>query len=103
MSSHAYAQTYPEKPVRVIVPFAPGGGSDLTARPISQKLTEVLGQQFVVDNRGGAAGVIGMEMTAKASPDGYTLMMMSASFAATPTTQKLAFDPLGLMNPGKVL
>ena len=90
----AAAQPYPSKPVRVIVPFAPGGGSDLTARPISQKLSEALGQQFVVDNRGGAAGVIGMEMTAKASPDGYTLMMMSGSFAATPATQKLPFDPL---------
>ena len=90
----AFAQQYPVKPVRVIVPFAPGGGSDLTARPIAQRLTEALGQQFVVDNRGGAAGVIGMEMTAKANPDGYTLMVMSGSFAATPATQKLAFDPL---------
>ena len=88
------AQTYPSKPVRVIVPFAPGGGSDLTARPISQKLSEALGQQFVVDNRGGAAGVIGMELTARANPDGYTLMAMSGSFAATPATQKLSFDPL---------
>ncbi len=88
------AQQYPSKPVRVIVPFAPGGGSDLTARPISQKLSEALGQQFVVDNRGGAAGVIGMEMTAKANPDGYTLMVMSGSFAATPATQKLSFNPL---------
>jgi len=90
----AGAQPYPAKPVRVIVPFAPGGGSDLTARPIAQRLTEALGQQFVVDNRGGAAGVIGMELTARATPDGYTVMIMSGSFAATPATQKLAFDPL---------
>ncbi len=90
----AVAQPYPSKPVRVIVPFAPGGGSDLTARPISQKLSEALGQQFVVDNRGGAAGVIGMELTARATPDGYTIMVMSGSFAATPATQKLSFDPL---------
>ncbi len=88
------AQTYPSKPVRVIVPFAPGGGSDLTARPIAQKLTEALGQQFVVDNRGGAAGIIGMELTARANPDGYTIMVMSGSFSATPATQKLTFDPL---------
>src|SRR5687768_8532248 len=88
------AQNYPTKPVRVIVPFAPGGGSDLTARPVAQKLSEALGQQFVVDNRGGAAGIIGMELTAKANPDGYTLMVMSGSFAATPATQKLPFDPL---------
>jgi len=93
-ASSAIAQQYPTKPVRVIVPFAPGGGSDLTARPISQKLSEALGQQFVVDNRGGAAGIIGMELTAKANPDGYTLMVMSGSFAATPATQKLSFDPL---------
>ena len=93
------AQSYPSKPVRVIVPFAPGGGSDLTARPISQRLTEALGQQFVVDNRGGAAGLIGMELTAKANPDGYTIMMMSGSFSATPATQKLSFDPLKQIVP----
>ena len=93
-ASGAIAQQYPNKSVRVIVPFAPGGGSDLTARPISQKLSEALGQQFVVDNRGGAAGIIGMELTARASPDGYTLMVMSGSFAATPAVQKLSFDPL---------
>ena len=79
----AYGQQYPTKPVRVIVPFAPGGGSDITARQFSQKLSEDLGQQFIVDNRGGAGGLIGMEMTAKAPPDGYTIMMMSASFSAT--------------------
>jgi len=62
----AQAQTYPGKPVRVIVPFAPGGGSDITARQVSSKLAEALGQQFIVDNRGGAAGLIGMELTAKA-------------------------------------
>jgi tripartite-type tricarboxylate transporter receptor subunit TctC len=93
-SKPSVAQSYPSKPVRVIVPFAPGGGSDLTARPVSQRLSEALGQQFVVDNRGGAAGVIGMELTAKANPDGYTIMMMSGSFSATPATQKLSFDPL---------
>lgn len=98
-TTSAFAQSYPSKPVRVIVPFAPGGGSDLTARPISQKLSEALGQQFVVDNRGGAAGVIGMELTARATPDGYTLMVMSGSFAATPATQKLPFDPLNEIVP----
>jgi tripartite-type tricarboxylate transporter receptor subunit TctC len=90
----AYAQQYPSKPVRVVVPFAPGGGSDITARQFSQKLTEALGQQFVVDNRGGAGGIIGMEMVAKAIPDGYTLMMMSGSFSATAATHKPAFDPI---------
>ena len=94
MAHGVMAQQYPTRPVRVIVPFAPGGGSDLIARPVSQKLSEALGQQFLIDNRGGAAGVIGMELTARANPSGYTIMMMSASFAATPAAQKLTFDPL---------
>jgi tripartite-type tricarboxylate transporter receptor subunit TctC len=90
----AQSQQYPSKPVRVIVPFAPGGGSDITARVFSHKLSELLGQQFVVDNRGGAGGLIGMELTARAPADGYAIMMMSASFAATSAMQKPAFDPI---------
>jgi tripartite-type tricarboxylate transporter receptor subunit TctC len=90
----AQGQQYPAKPVRVIVPFAPGGGSDITARQFSQKLTEFLGQQFVVDNRGGAGGLIGMELTARAPADGYVIMMMSASFSATSALNKPAFDPI---------
>ncbi len=90
----APAQAYPTKVVRVIVPFAPGGGSDITARQVSAKLTEMLKQQFVVDNRGGAAGIIGMEMVAKAPADGYTIMMMSGSFSATSATHRPAFDPV---------
>jgi tripartite-type tricarboxylate transporter receptor subunit TctC len=89
-----HGQQYPTKPVRVIVPFAPGGGSDITARQFSHKLSEYLGQQFVVDNRGGAGGLIGMELTAKAPADGYAIMMMSASFAATSALHKPAFDPI---------
>ena len=89
-----HAQQWPTKPVRVIVPFAPGGGSDITARQFSQKLSEAFGQQFIVDNRGGAGGLIGMEVTAKAVPDGYTIMMMSASFPATAALNKPAFDPI---------
>ena len=95
----AYAQQYPVKPVRVIVPFAPGGGSDISARRFSAKLTTVLGQQFIVDNRGGAAGLIGMELTAKSPPDGYTVMIMSGSFSATSATQKPAFDPIHTIVP----
>ncbi len=94
MTSVAHSQQYPSKVVRVIVPFAPGGGSDITARQFSHKLTESLGQQFVVDNRGGAGGLIGMEATTRATPDGYTIMMMSASFSATSAVQKPAFDPI---------
>ena len=99
VASIASAQTWPAKPVRVIVPFAPGGGADLTARPVSQKLAESLGQQFVVDNRGGAGGAIGMELTAKAPPDGYTIMSVSGSFSATAATHKLSYDPLDALVP----
>jgi len=95
----SHGQQYPVKPVRVIVPFAPGGGSDITARQFSQKLSEGLGQQFLVDNRGGAGGLIGMELTAKAPPDGYTIMMMSASFSATSALNKPAFDPINTIVP----
>jgi tripartite-type tricarboxylate transporter receptor subunit TctC len=95
----AHGQQYPVKPVRVIVPFAPGGGSDITARVFSNKLSEYLGQQFVVDNRGGAAGLIGMELTARAPADGYVIMMMSASFSATSAVQKPAFDPINAIGP----
>ena len=95
----AHSQQYPNKVVRVIVPFAPGGGSDITARAFSQKLSEFLGQQFIVDNRGGAGGLIGMELTAKAPPDGYTIMMMSGSFSATSAMRKPAFDPINSIVP----
>jgi tripartite-type tricarboxylate transporter receptor subunit TctC len=95
----AFGQEYPAKVVRVIVPFAPGGGSDITARQISLKLSEHFKRQFVVDNRGGASGLIGMELTVKSPPDGYTIMVMSGSFAATPATHKPAFDPINNIVP----
>jgi tripartite-type tricarboxylate transporter receptor subunit TctC len=94
MTAPAHSQQYPSKIVRVIVPFAPGGGSDITARQFSQKLSEAFGQQFIVDNRGGAGGLIGMELAAKAPPDGYTIMMMSGSFSATSALNKPSFDPI---------
>ena len=94
LAGSSFAQAYPSKPVRVIVPFAPGGGSDITARQVAQKLSEQFKRQFLVDNRGGASGLIGMELTVKAPPDGYTIMVMSGSFAATPATHKPAFDPI---------
>lgn len=77
MAQAASAQTYPVKPVRLIVPFAAGGGTDLVARTLAQRLTESLGHTFVVENRGGAGGVIGAEIVAKSPPDGYTLVMGS--------------------------
>jgi len=75
----AHAQTYPAKPVRIIVPFAPGGATDIVTRIVAQKLNEMWGQTIVVDNRGGAGGNIGAEVAAKAPPDGYTLFMPSGS------------------------
>lgn len=74
-----HAQTYPTRPVRIIVPFAPGGATDIVTRIVSQHLTEVWGQTIVVDNRAGAAGNIGAELAARATPDGYTLFMPSGS------------------------
>jgi tripartite-type tricarboxylate transporter receptor subunit TctC len=99
VSMCAWGQEYPAKVVRVIVPFAPGGGSDITARQVAHKFTEQFRQQFVVDNRGGASGLIGMELTVKAPPDGYTIMVMSGSFSATPATHKPAFDPINNIIP----
>lgn len=81
----AQAQTYPNKPVRIIVPFAAGGPTDAMARILAQKLTESMGQPFVVENRAGAGGNIGIGMGAKAAPDGYTLTMVSSSFVVNPS------------------
>ena len=76
------ADAYPTKPVRIVVPFAPGGGVDLTARILAQKLTERVGQSFIVDNRTGASGIIGVEYVAKSAPDGYTLLVGSQTTQA---------------------
>src|SRR2546423_4658283 len=78
------AQTYPDRPVRLIVAFAPGGGTDVAARTITPKLSELLGRQIVVDNRPGAASTLGTELVAKASPDGYTLLMSDTTSASWP-------------------
>jgi tripartite-type tricarboxylate transporter receptor subunit TctC len=90
----AQAQTYPSRPVRFIVPFPPGGVADVTARLMGQKLTEALGQQAVIENRPGASGVLGADTAAKATPDGYTLLLTTGDFITTPTLMpKMAFDP----------
>lgn len=89
----AQAAEYPARPVRVIVPFVAGGGTDLLARFVSQRLTEVLGQQFVVDNRGGAGSVLGTQILSKSTPDGYTLGVMDTAFAINPgLVDKLPYD-----------
>src|SRR5687767_10115412 len=91
----AGAQTYPVKPVRVIIPWPPGGSNDIVGRIVAQKLSELAGQQFVVDNRGGASGIIGSEAVAKSQPDGYTIMVHSATHVANPHLfQKVPFDVL---------
>jgi tripartite-type tricarboxylate transporter receptor subunit TctC len=98
------AQQFPTKPIRMIVPFAPGGNTDIIARAFTQKMGEILGQQVIVDNRGGAGGAIGTEAAARATPDGYTLIMVSAAHTINPAmVRKLNYDsvkdftPLGII------
>ena len=91
----AWSQPYPSKPVRVVVVFPPGGGTDVTARFVFQKMSEQLNQQFVIDNRAGAAGMIGAEIVAKSPPDGYTVMVYSQTLIANAHLyRKMAYDAL---------
>ena len=96
----AHAQSYPSKPVRIIVPFPPGGGSDYIARLIAPPLTKVFGQQFIIENRGGAGSTLGTELALKAPADGYTLLLISGSFTTSPSLYKqLRYDALNDMVP----
>ena len=89
----AQAQNYPTRPVHIIVPFVPAGPTDINARMVAQKLTEAWGVSFVVENRGGAGGVIGTELAAKAPADGYTLVVVSGSHTINPSLyKKIAYD-----------
>jgi len=102
VSQHAAAQSgsYPVRPVRIVVPAAPGGGTDYTSRTIAQRLTETLGQSVIVDNRPGAAGNIGVEIAAKSNPDGYTLVMPITSFPINPHLyKKMPFDTVKDLAP----
>lgn len=95
LAAPAIHAEYPEKPVRVIVVFPPGGSNDVVARIVFQKMSEMLGQQFVIDNRGGAAGAIGSEVVANSPADGYTIMVQSATHVANPHLyKKLPYDAL---------
>jgi tripartite-type tricarboxylate transporter receptor subunit TctC len=99
VSTAALAQQYPAKPVRIVVPFAPGGGSDFTGRLIASKLTERMGTSFIVENRPGAGGNLGASEVVKAAPDGYTLLLISASYTVNPSVYKLSFDPVNDITP----
>lgn len=89
------ADSYPSKPVRLIIPFPPGGGNDIIGRLIATQLTEKLGKQVVVENRGGAGGIVGTEAAAHSQPDGYTLLMISPTYTVTTSTHgKLPYDPV---------
>lgn len=95
VTATATAQDYPTRPIRVIVPFAPGGGLDITARLVGQKLTEQWGQNVVIDTRPGAATILGTEIAAKAPPDGHTVLMITTTFAINPGLYpKLPYDPV---------
>src|SRR5690606_6779384 len=91
----AHGQDYPSKPVRIVVPFAPGGGTDVIARHLAAGLSEATAQQFIVDNRAGANGIIGTEIVSRAAPDGYTLLLVSSPHSISPSLRaKLPYDTL---------
>src|SRR5438045_589436 len=93
ISSAAFSQQYPTKPVKIIVPFPPGGVTDLAGRLIAQKLSEKLGQQFYIENIGGAGGNLGMAQVARAPGDGYTILLSSSSITVNPSLYaKMPFD-----------
>lgn len=98
-SPHAAAQKYPTKPMRLIAPFPPGGGTDILSRLLAVPLTEVFGQPVVVDNRPGAGGATGAEIVARAEPDGYTFITVSSSYAATSAYGKPSYDPINGIQP----
>ncbi len=98
---NAAAQHYPTRPIRLVVPFAPGGNIDITARAMAPGLSEVLGQTIVVDNRGGAGGIIGTDLVAKSTPDGYTLVLASSGTVTVAPSlySKMPYDPVKDLTP----
>jgi tripartite-type tricarboxylate transporter receptor subunit TctC len=97
--SPALAQSYPTKPIRIVVPFAPGGGSDFIARFMAQRLTVGLGQQVIVENKPGAGGMLGIEQGVKSPADGYTLTLIASSYTVNPSIYKFTFDPVNDITP----
>lgn len=97
------AQNYPTRPIRIVVPYPPGGAADNTARVLQPRLIEALGQQIVLDNRSGASGIIGADIVAKSAPDGYTLLHDASAFTVNPALRKLPFDPLKDLVPVAML
>ena len=99
-AEYACAQSYPVRPIKLVVASSPGGGSDILGRLIAQKLTELLGQQMVVENRAGASGIIGVDLVAKSPPDGYTLILTQTSLAINPSMiKKMPYDALRDLAP----
>src|SRR6478609_439559 len=93
------AQNYPAKPVHIIVPFAPGGGSDFIGRFIAQRLSDSFGKQVIVENKPGAGGMLGVEQGVSSAPDGYTLVLIASSYTVNPAIYKLKFDPVADITP----
>src|SRR6185503_18102985 len=92
LAGAAPAQEWPSKPIRFIVPYPPGGGTDVIARIVQQRLSEALGQTIVIENRGGAGGALGTEVAAKSAPDGYTFLFTLSSHTINPLLYKLNYD-----------
>jgi tripartite-type tricarboxylate transporter receptor subunit TctC len=104
LAAPAPAQEYPVKPIRLIVPFGAGGGSDFVGRVVGQKLTELLGQQVLVENRPGAASLLGTELAARSAPDGYTLLLADSGFTINPAFYKnIKYDPIKDFDPVSVV
>src|SRR5205807_807537 len=99
----AAAQSYPSRPVRLIVPFPPGGSNDVVGRMIAAQLSTRLDKPVIVENQGGAGGLIGTEMAARSQPDGYTLLLISVAYAFIPAIYKLPYDPATAFTPVAIL
>ncbi len=99
MSINAAAQSYPARPIRMVIPFPPGGGNDILGRFLAQKMSERMGQPTIVDNRAGADGIIGTDSVARAAPDGYTILIVSSSYTTNAAIHKLPYDPVKSLTP----